>query len=77
MSGDGSSIFTALGVVFILLGVALVALPILARSLNLQNILDRVPWIILYVYRQDGFVFITSPILIIASLAFIIYALLK
>ncbi len=76
MAQEGG-IFTALGIMFILLGIALVALPLLARSLNMQNILDRVPWIILYVYRQDGFVFITSPILIIISLVFIIYAFLK
>ncbi len=76
MAQEGS-IFTGLGIVFILLGVALVLLPLLARSMNLQNVLDRVPWIILYVYRQDSFVFITSPILIIISLAFIIYAFLK
>lgn len=76
MAQDGG-IFTALGIMFILLGVALVVLPLLARSLDMQSILDRVPWIILYVYRQDGFVFITSPILIIISLAFIIYAFLK
>jgi len=73
---DGG-VFTALGIMFILLGVALVVLPLLARSLDMQSILDRVPWIILYVYRQDDFVFITSPILIIISLAFIIYAFLK
>lgn len=76
MAQDGG-VFTALGIMFILLGVALVVLPLLARSLDMQSILDRVPWIILYVYRQDGFVFITSPILIIISLAFIIYAFLK
>ncbi len=76
MAQDGG-VFTALGIMFILLGVALVVLPLLARSLDMQSILGRVPWIILYVYRQDGFVFITSPILIIISLAFIIYAFLK
>lgn len=76
MAQDGG-VFTALGIMFILLGVALVVLPLLARSLDMQSTLDRVPWIILYVYRQDGFVFITSPILIIISLAFIIYAFLK
>lgn len=76
MAQDGG-VFTALGIMFILLGVALVVLPLLARSLDMQSTLDRVPWIILYVYRQDGFVFITSPILIIISIAFIIYAFLK
>jgi hypothetical protein len=30
--------------------------------------LESVPWIILYVYRSDGFVFVTSPILIIISI---------
>ncbi|MCL4437137.1 MAG: hypothetical protein M1503_04720 [Thaumarchaeota archaeon] len=76
MAQEGG-VFTALGIMLILLGIILVMLPLLARSLNMQNILGRVPWIILYVYRQDGFVFMTSPILIIISLAFLIYAFLK
>ncbi|MEN3058685.1 MAG: hypothetical protein ABC579_05340 [Candidatus Methanosuratincola petrocarbonis] len=38
--------------------------------------LERIPWIILYVYRSDGFVFVTSPILIIISvLSFLLYVL--
>ena len=76
MAQEGG-VFTALGIMLILLGIILVMLPLLARSLNMQNILGRMPWIILYVYRQDGFLFMTSPILIIISLAFLIYAFLK
>jgi len=29
--------------------------------------LEKVPWIILWVYRRDGFFFATSPLLIIIS----------
>lgn len=76
MTGDGG-VFTALGVLFILLGVALVLIPIVARYLPSQDILDRVPWIILYVYRQDNFFFATSPLLILASLVFFLYSLLR
>jgi hypothetical protein len=30
--------------------------------------LKSVPWIVFYVFRRDGFVFVTSPILIIISI---------
>jgi hypothetical protein len=53
-----------LSVVLMVLGVLLFAAPfILERLPSLEN----VPWILLYVYRSDGFVFATSPILLIIS----------
>ncbi len=57
--------FTSMGWILIVLGALLVAIPYLTRVIP---DLERVPWIILYVYRRDGFYFATSPILIIISL---------
>lgn len=56
---------TVLGVLLIAIGAVLVALPLIAKYIpNMED----VPWIILWVYRSDGFVFATSPILIIVSI---------
>jgi hypothetical protein len=57
--------FTTLGLLLIVSGLVLVLLPFLARSLPS---IDRVPWILIWVYRRDGFYFATSPLLIIISL---------
>lgn len=54
-----------LGVVLILLGLALVVTPFLGRYFSLE---DMPSWL-LYVYRRDGFYFVTSPLLLILSLA--------
>lgn len=63
-----------LGVLLIALGVVLVALPLIARYLPS---LEKVPPILLWVYRSDGFYFVTSPILIIISLASILLWLIR
>jgi hypothetical protein len=57
--------FTTLGLLLIVSGLLLVLLPFLARSFPS---IDRVPWILIWVYRRDGFYFATSPLLIILSL---------
>ena len=57
--------FTTLGLILIVSGLLLVLLPFLARYL--PN-LDQVPWLLIWVYRRDGFYFVTSPLLIILSL---------
>jgi hypothetical protein len=54
-----------LGFLLILSGVVLVALPLVAR--NLPSI-EKLPWMLVGVYRGDSFYFITSPLLIIISL---------
>jgi uncharacterized membrane protein len=54
-----------LGIVLIVLGILLFIAPLLLEKMpSLENI----PWIILYVYRSDGFVFVTSPLMIIISI---------
>jgi len=57
--------FTTLGLILIVSGLLLVLLPILARYLPS---LDQVPWLLIWVYRRDSFIFVTSPLLIILSL---------
>jgi len=66
--------FTVLGLLLIVSGALLIALPILARHLPS---LERLPWIIVWVYRRDGFYFITSPLLIIVSLVSLLLHLLS
>lgn len=66
--------FFILGMFLILLGVALVLLPIIGRYVDLSGI---PPWLI-YVYRSDGFCFVTSPLLIVISLiSVLIYLLMR
>ena len=57
--------FTTLGLILIVSGLLLVLLPFLARYLPS---LDLVPWLLIWVYRRDGFIFVTSPLLILLSL---------
>ena len=57
--------FSSMGWILILLGAIFVALPYITRLV--PNI-ERIPWVILYVYKRDGFYFATSPLLIVVSL---------
>ena len=61
--------FTVMGLILILSGLVLVLLPIVARHIPS---LDRLPWILVWVNRNGGFYFVTSPLLIIISLVSII-----
>lgn len=58
---------------FLVLGALLFLMPFILERLPS---LDKVPWIILYVYRRDGFVFVTSPILIIISVISLLWGVL-
>jgi hypothetical protein len=60
---DEANPFTLVGILLILLGAVFVALPYISRVVDI----DKIPWIILYVYRSDDFTFATSPILLILS----------
>jgi hypothetical protein len=66
--------FAAVGWILILLGVLFVALPYLAR---LVPSVERLPWYIVYVYRSDGFMFATSPLLILLSLISLLWSYLR
>jgi len=66
--------FTWLGVLMILLGVLFVAIPYLIRY---APEIEKLPPILLYVYRRDGFYFATSPILIIVSIVWVLASFLR
>jgi hypothetical protein len=38
---------------------------------------ERLPWYIVYVYRSDGFMFATSPLLILLSLLSLLWSYLR
>ena len=56
-----------LGYFFLLLGLVLILIPELAKRFNLFNP-ETIPWFIIYIYKNNNFTFITSPLLIILSL---------
>ncbi len=58
--------FILLGISLILIGIAFVLIPIIGRFFTEVD-LEKIPWFLLYVYRRNGFVFVTSPILILVS----------
>ncbi len=62
-----------LGIILIILGILLFIVPILLPRIPS---LEKIPWIIIYVYRSDGFIFVTSPILIIISILSILWYLI-
>jgi len=62
-----------LGIMLMILGALLFIAPLLLERIPS---LERIPWIILYVYRRDGFVFVTSPILIIISVLSLLWGVL-
>lgn len=59
---------TWLGIALILIGVALVLLPVLGRYVDLS----QVPSWLVYIYHSDGFYFVTSPLLLVLSAATLI-----
>jgi len=69
-------VFTGLGLFFVLLGLAFIVVPLIVKHLPSIS-LERIPWILLWVYRKDNFWFATSPILIIAGIAYILWTLIR
>jgi hypothetical protein len=66
--------FAWMGVLLIILGVILILVP---YAVKYAPSLGKLPPIILYVYRRNGFYFATSPILIIISLISILAFILS
>ena len=61
----GLAFYQLVGILFLILGLLLLVTPFLLRVIpSLENI----PWVILYIYKRDGFIFVTSPILIVLSI---------
>jgi hypothetical protein len=71
---DEISPFTVVGALLILMSIIFVALPYME---HVVPDLDRIPWIILWVYRSEGFTFATSPLLIIISVISVLLAYLR
>gem|GEM_PF-1898504 len=62
------------GILLMLLGALVFNLPfLLARMPSLEG----APWLLVYVYRSGSFTFVTSPILIMISLASLLWYLLS
>ncbi len=66
--------FTILGLILMLLGAILLLLPLILKYIPE---IEKLPSIILYVYRKGNFIFATSPILIIVSIISLIYYLIR
>jgi len=63
------------GLVLIVLGLVSLSLPFFLRFIPTLKRLEKLPKILVYVYRHDNFYFITSPILIIIGLVYFAYLL--
>jgi len=69
--------FTMLGLVFILVGIGLLLLPLIPKIWPILERLENLPPILIYVYHHDNFYFVTSPLLIVISLALLLWWILK
>ena len=56
---------TLIGLVLVVAGLILIFLPLISQYLPS---LEKIPWILLWTYKTENFVFITSPILIIITI---------
>jgi len=65
---------TTLGLILILLGVILVLLPLILKHIPE---VEKLPSILVYVYKRGNFVLVTSPLLILISLIYLIYFLIR
>ena len=70
-------LFILIGLLLIVLGEIIIILPFLFDLQSMLKKIEEIPQILIYVYHSDGFVFITSPILIIISVILLLLALLK
>ncbi|MCW4050047.1 MAG: hypothetical protein NWE89_09975 [Candidatus Bathyarchaeota archaeon] len=66
--------FTVMGWFLIILGIIFVALPYITRVVP---DIEKVPWVILWVYKRNGFYFATSPLLIFLSILSVIWSYLR
>lgn len=73
--GNSDMTFYLTGAFFVVLGVAFIVLPLLAKSGALSSL--KIPWIFLYTYNKNGFFFATSPILIVVSIIGILLSVFR
>jgi len=78
---ESHSPFTVLGLLFVVIGVLLLTMPCVinyaVKHTPTLEVLERVPPILLYVYRRDSFYFATSPILPIAGAVYLLWLLIR
>jgi hypothetical protein len=71
---DRYHMFTWLGLILIVVGILFVLIPYLMRYVPA---IEKLPPILVYIYRRDSFFIATSPILIIISVIAVIAYLLS
>jgi hypothetical protein len=59
-----------IGVLLLILGVFFVVTPMLREHLLA---IDTLPWILVYIYRHNGLTIVTSPLLLLVSLASLLW----
>lgn len=69
--------FAMIGLTFILIGLVLLLFPLIPKLTPILDKLEKLPPILIYIYKHDNFYFVTSPILIIIALTFLIWKILK
>ncbi len=65
MEFEAFHLFQVLGILLIILGAMLFLVPTLLKRIPS---LEKIPWILLYIYRKDTVLFVTSPILLLLAL---------
>ncbi len=68
---------TVLGLLLIIAGAFLLSIPYIIKHVPTLERLEKLPTILLYVYRKDSFFFITSPILLIVGAVYLIWLLIR
>jgi hypothetical protein len=68
---------TVLGLLLVIIGALLLSIPYLVKHVPTLERLEKVPAILLYVYRKDSFFFITSPILLIVGAVYLTWLLIR
>ena len=74
---DWRNAFTVVGFVFIIIGALLLAIPYFIKHVPTVERLEKVPAILWYVYRKDNFYFMTSPVLLIAGAAYLLWLFIR
>lgn len=68
--------FVGLGIIFIIIGVIFIIIPLILKVIPSISV-EKIPWIILWVYRKNGFIIATSPILILIGVIYLIWIIVK
>ena len=66
---DAYKPFSVMGWFLVLIGILFIIFPYLIK---IMPDIEKLPWFIVFIYKLDGFYFVTSPILIILSIVSIL-----